>query len=156
MEGEHSDLAPFVNFAVNCIETNSTVTFAENYFGSAVVRTTGSFDSRLSDNFRSGRDRGRRSIREDCGYITDAEHEEMTAECEGIGRMLGAMIKYAGNVSIGNAGLRSEMVAGGNVERDFVEVLDLAADGEILGQEDVRAGKQAEVLIFVEVEADAG
>ena len=56
MEGEHSDLAPFVNFAVNCIETNSTVTFAENYFGSAVVRTTGSFDSRLSDNFRSGRD----------------------------------------------------------------------------------------------------
>jgi len=25
----------------------------------------------------------------DCGYITDAEHEEMTAECEEIGRMLG-------------------------------------------------------------------
>jgi len=29
----------------------------------------------------------------DCGYITDAEHEEMTAECVEIGRMLGAMIK---------------------------------------------------------------
>ena len=29
----------------------------------------------------------------DCGYITDAEHEEMTAECAEIGRMLGAMIK---------------------------------------------------------------
>ena len=50
-EGEGSDLAPFVNFAVHYIETNSTVTFAENYFGSAVVRTIGSFDSRLSDNF---------------------------------------------------------------------------------------------------------
>ena len=29
----------------------------------------------------------------DCGYITDAEHEEMTAECAEIGRMLGSMIK---------------------------------------------------------------
>ena len=26
----------------------------------------------------------------DCGYITDAEHAEMTAECAEIGRMLGA------------------------------------------------------------------
>ena len=51
-EGEGSDLAPFVNFAVHYIETNSTVTFAENYFGSAAVRTTWSFDCRMSDNFR--------------------------------------------------------------------------------------------------------
>ena len=29
----------------------------------------------------------------DCGYITDAEHDEMTAECAQIGRMLGAMIQ---------------------------------------------------------------
>jgi four helix bundle protein len=29
----------------------------------------------------------------DCGYITEAEHAEMTAECNEIGRMLGAMIK---------------------------------------------------------------
>ena len=29
----------------------------------------------------------------DCGYITDAEHVEMTAECAEIGRMLGAMLK---------------------------------------------------------------
>jgi four helix bundle protein len=29
----------------------------------------------------------------DCGYITDAEHEEMTAECAEIGRLLGALIK---------------------------------------------------------------
>jgi len=28
-----------------------------------------------------------------CGYITDAEHDEMTGECEEIGRMLGVMIK---------------------------------------------------------------
>ena len=32
-------------------------------------------------------------VARDCGYITDAEHAEMTAECEEIGRMLGAMIK---------------------------------------------------------------
>ena len=29
----------------------------------------------------------------DCGYITDDEHEEMTAECIEIGKMLGAMIQ---------------------------------------------------------------
>ena len=29
----------------------------------------------------------------DCGYITDAEHGELTAECAEIGRMLGAMIQ---------------------------------------------------------------
>jgi len=29
----------------------------------------------------------------DCGYITDAEHAELTAECAEIGRMLGAMIQ---------------------------------------------------------------
>jgi four helix bundle protein len=29
----------------------------------------------------------------DCGYITDNEHAEMTAECAEIGRMLGAMIQ---------------------------------------------------------------
>ena len=29
----------------------------------------------------------------DCGYITDAEHAEMTADCAEIGRMLGAMLK---------------------------------------------------------------
>ena len=29
----------------------------------------------------------------DCGYITNAEHAEMTAECAQIGRMLGAMIQ---------------------------------------------------------------
>ena len=29
----------------------------------------------------------------DCGYITDAEHAEMTAQCAEIGRMLGAMIQ---------------------------------------------------------------
>ena len=29
----------------------------------------------------------------DGGYITDAEHAEMTAECTEIGRMLGAMIQ---------------------------------------------------------------
>ena len=29
----------------------------------------------------------------DCGYITDVEHAEMTADCAEIGRMLGAMIK---------------------------------------------------------------
>ncbi len=27
----------------------------------------------------------------DCGYITDAEHKEMTNECTEIGKMLGAM-----------------------------------------------------------------
>ena len=30
----------------------------------------------------------------DCGYITDAEHKEMTAQCAEIGRMPGAMIKF--------------------------------------------------------------
>ena len=29
----------------------------------------------------------------DCGYITDAEHAELTAQCVQIGRMLGVMIK---------------------------------------------------------------
>jgi four helix bundle protein len=29
----------------------------------------------------------------DCGYITDTEHTEMTAEYEEIGRMLGSMIE---------------------------------------------------------------
>lgn len=29
----------------------------------------------------------------DCGYITDAEHREMTSDCAEIGRMLGAMIR---------------------------------------------------------------
>ena len=29
----------------------------------------------------------------DCGYITDAEHQKLTAECAEIGRMLGSMIK---------------------------------------------------------------
>jgi four helix bundle protein len=29
----------------------------------------------------------------DCGYITEAEHAQMTAECEEIGRMLGAMLQ---------------------------------------------------------------
>ncbi len=29
----------------------------------------------------------------DCGYITDAEHQEITRECTEIGRMLGSMIK---------------------------------------------------------------
>ena len=29
----------------------------------------------------------------DCGYITEAEHKEMTADCAGIGRMLGSMIR---------------------------------------------------------------
>ena len=31
----------------------------------------------------------------DCGYITDAEHLEMTAECAEIGRRLGAMLKIS-------------------------------------------------------------
>jgi four helix bundle protein len=35
----------------------------------------------------------------DCGYITDAEHEEMTRECTEIGRMLGSMIKSPEEVS---------------------------------------------------------
>ena len=29
----------------------------------------------------------------DCGYITKAEHSELTAQCTEIGRMLGAMIR---------------------------------------------------------------
>jgi four helix bundle protein len=29
----------------------------------------------------------------DCGYITDAEHAQLTAECTEIGRMIGAMIR---------------------------------------------------------------
>ena len=45
-------LAPFVNFAVNCIETNSIVTFAENYFDSDVRRLIWIWDYRKSDNLR--------------------------------------------------------------------------------------------------------
>ena len=32
-------------------------------------------------------------VAHDCGYITDTEHAEMTAECKEIGRMVGAMIQ---------------------------------------------------------------
>ena len=32
-------------------------------------------------------------VARDCGYITNAEHAEMTAECAETGRMLGAMIQ---------------------------------------------------------------
>ena len=32
-------------------------------------------------------------VAHDCGYITDTEHAEMTAECKEVGRMLGAMIQ---------------------------------------------------------------
>jgi len=32
-------------------------------------------------------------VAHDCGYITDDEHAEMTAECKEIGRMSGAMIQ---------------------------------------------------------------
>ena len=32
-------------------------------------------------------------VARDCGYITSAEHAEMTAQCAEIGRMLGAMIQ---------------------------------------------------------------
>ena len=32
-------------------------------------------------------------VAHDCGYITDTEHAEMTAQCKEIGRMVGAMIQ---------------------------------------------------------------
>ena len=32
-------------------------------------------------------------VAHDCGYITDTEHAEMTAECKEVGRMLGSMIQ---------------------------------------------------------------
>jgi hypothetical protein len=51
--GRH--LTPFVNFAVNCIETNSIVTFAENYFDSDERRLIWIWDYRKSDNFKPGR-----------------------------------------------------------------------------------------------------
>jgi len=39
-------------------------------------------------------------VAHDCGYITDREHAEMTAECAEIGRMLGAMIRSPGKFLI--------------------------------------------------------
>ena len=35
-------------------------------------------------------------VAHDCGYITDSEHAEMTAECAQVGRMLGSMIRSPG------------------------------------------------------------
>ena len=32
-------------------------------------------------------------VARDCGYITEAQHAEMTAECAEVGRMLGSMIR---------------------------------------------------------------
>ena len=49
-------LASCVNFAVNCGETNSIVTFAENYFESDERRLIWIWDCRRSDNLRSGLD----------------------------------------------------------------------------------------------------
>ncbi len=52
------------------------------------------FVSKLTDaDAENGETDTSRDVAHDCGYITDAEHAETTAQCAEIGRMLGAMIQ---------------------------------------------------------------
>ena len=52
------------------------------------------FVSKLTDaDAENGETDTSLDIARDCGYITNAEYAEMTAECAQIGRMLGAMIQ---------------------------------------------------------------
>jgi four helix bundle protein len=52
------------------------------------------FVSKLTDaDAENGETDTSSDMARDSGYITDAEHAEMTAQCAQIGRMLGAMIQ---------------------------------------------------------------
>ena len=52
------------------------------------------FVSKLTDaDAENGETDTSLDVARDCDYITDDEHEEMTAECKEVGRMLGAMAR---------------------------------------------------------------